>query len=352
MMNNITTTRLTLNKGIHDCDLLIFAAGFEERAYQFLSNSTFKKGAICIIIEFTSNSEFNADVFAKYFNKAKELFTPEAIQIVSLRENNIQLFERDLNEILFKLPRSITNVWIDVSGMPTYIICVSLNSVRTLYPTQPQNIIYSDAQSYFPTFEEYKVLSKKSANNEEFVPKTMTMEMSEVLILETFSGHRSKEGISCLAVFPGYDANRTGGVIESINPSMLLFLFGDPDTPELKWRLDLSKQLHRKFESTRRIAIEDVSTLDAKQSVDVLENYYEFLFEDYDFTIAPINSKMQVVGAFLFWERYKEVQLVFPLPVGYDLAKKPIGTSTTFITTLEPRHSLYRSLTNKPIDKP
>lgn len=347
-MNNIITTRLNFKKSAHDCDLLILAAGFEDRAFHFLSNSTFKKDAICIIIEFHSNPELNVDVFLKYLNKAKELFAPEAIQIVWLRENNVQLFERDLNEKLSKLPRSITDVWIDISGMPAYAICISLNSVRIFYPTQSQNIIYSAAQSYFPTFEEYKILSKKSANNEEFVPKTMTMEMSEVLILETFSGHRSKEGISCLAVFPGYDANRTGGVIDSINPSMLLFLFGNPDTLELKWRLDLSKQLHRKFESTRKIAVEDVSTLDVKQSIDVLENYYEFLFEDYDFTIAPICSKMQVVGTFLFWERYKEVQLVFPLPVAYDIDKKPLGTSTTFRTTLEPRNSLYRSFTDKP----
>lgn len=343
-MNNTITKQLNFNRSAFDCDLLILAAGFEDRAFHFLSNSNFKKDALCILIEFPKNP----DLFQKYLDKAKELFTLEAIQTVSLKESNVQLFERDLNDKLSKLPRSITNIWIDISGMPTYAICISLNSVRSLYPTQSQNIIYSAAECYFPTLKEYKELSKESANNEEYVPKTMTMEMSEVLILETFSGHRSKEGISCLAVFPGYDANRTGGVIDSINPSMLLFLFGDPDGPDLKWRLNLSKQLHRKFESTRKIAVEEVSTLDLKQSFNVLENYYEFLFEDYDFTVAPICSKMQVVGTFLFWERYKEVQLVFPLPVGYDLDKKPTGTSATFITTLEPRNSLYRSVINEP----
>ena len=338
-MNN-TTKPLDLDGSISDCDLLILAAGFEDRAFHFLSNTSFTKDAICILIEFPKNPE----VSLKFLTKVKELFDGSAVQTVPLNENNVQLFERDLNEKLAVLPRSITNIWIDISGMPTYAICVTLNSVRSHYSTQSQRIIYSAAEHYFPTLKEYQKLSNASAANEAYVPKTMTMEMSEVLILESFSGHRSKEGISCLAVFPGYDANRTGGVIDSINPSMLLFLFGDPGGPDLKWRLELSKQLHRKFESTRKIAVEEVSTLDIGQSFNVLENYYEFLFEDYDFTVAPICSKMQVVGTFMFWERYKEVQLVFPLPVGYDLTKKPTGTSTTYITTLLPRNSLYRSI--------
>ncbi|HEY5393104.1 MAG TPA: hypothetical protein VIJ57_13355 [Hanamia sp.] len=341
-MNKIITTQFSFSQDPYDFDLLLLAAGFEDRAFNFLSNSDYKTDAHCILIEFLDRPELNKDIFNNYLNKAKVSFAEEKIHIVQLGDN-IQLFEKNLNEQLLKLPRSINNTWIDISGMPTHTICITLNSVRTLYPTQSQKIIYSAAESYFPTFEEYTALSKKSDDNEEFVPKTMTMEMSEVLILETFSGHRSKEGISCLAVFPGYDANRTGGVIDSINPSMLLFLFGDPNDSDLKWRANLSRQLHRKFESTRKCAVEAVSTLDPNQSLNVLDEYYEFLFEDYDFTIAPLCSKMQVVGTFLFWERYKEVQLVFPLPVGYDVDKKPVGTSATFITMLEPRSSLYRS---------
>ncbi len=341
-MNEIITKQLKFDQDRCDFDLLILAAGFEDRAFNFLLNSDFDLDAHCILIEFLSGPELNKDIFNNYLIRVKALFAEEKIHIIQLG-NSVQLFEKNLNDQLLKLPRFINNVWIDISGMPTHTICVTLNSVRTLYPTQSQNIIYSAAASYFPTFEEFTELSKKSDNNEEFVPKTMTMEMSEVLILETFSGHRSKEGISCLAVFPGYDANRTGGVIDSINPSMLLFIFGDPNDSDLKWRLKLSKQLHRKFESTRKCAVESVSSLDANQSLNILSEYYDYLFEDYDFTIAPLCSKMQVVGTFLFWERYKEVQLVFPLPVGYDLEKKPVGSSASFITTLEPRSSLYRT---------
>lgn len=170
-------------------------------------------------------------------------------------------------------------------------------------------------------------------------------------MLQSFSGHRSKEGVSCLAVFAGYEVHRTAGVIDNINPSMLLLLYGKPGDEKLRWRLDLSRSLHRKFESTRRTAVEEVSTLHLNESIEVLELYYQYLFEDYDFTIAPVCSKMQVVATFLFWERYREVQLVFPLPIGYATELSPKGVGRTFITELEPRNSLYRQVSLSSLRK-
>jgi len=143
---------------------------------------------------------------------------------------------------------------------------------------------------------------------------------------------------------PDISIQRSSGVIDSINPSLLLLIYGKPAGPHLSWRLDLSRELHRKFETSRRTAIETVSTLDFNESLSILEDYYEYLFEDYDFTISPICSKMQVIGVYLFWERYKEVQLVFPMPVAYNLNRSPQGSSDTYITLLEPRDSLYSSL--------
>ena len=56
---------------------------------------------------------------------------------------------------------------------------------------------------------------------------------------------------------------------------------------------------------------------------------------------------MQVIGTFLFWENHKEVQLVFPLPIGYSVDLQPKGYGDTYITILEPRNSLYHLEKNK-----
>ena len=128
------------------------------------------------------------------------------------------------------------------------------------------------------------------------------------------------------------------GAIESINPSALLLLYGSPGNDEIKWRLELSKDLHRRFETTRKTAVEVVSTLNPQEALDTLEEYYDYLFEDYDFTVSPVCSKMQAVAVYLFWEKYKEVQLVFPMPLGYSTDRKPKGVSDTYLTYLHPKN--------------
>jgi hypothetical protein len=331
---------------ISKCELLILAAGFEERAFQFISKSTFSENAFCILVIFENNSTKNQEICYKFRERVKTCFDDSRIIEIKISPDKPQKYESDLELSIPKLPYDNGDAWVDISGLPTYAICTTLNVLRSYFKNRPQVIIYTAAKCYFPTFEEYEMMSKKSSGHIEFLPKTMAMEMADVSMFETFSGHRSKEGVSCLAILAGYDSLRSAGVIERLNPSMLLLLYGKPASPDLSWRLNLSKELHKKFESTRRTATEEVSTLDLNETILYLERYYENLFEDYDFTISPICSKMQVVGVFLFWERYKEVQLVFPLPVGYDFDRRPRGTGTTYITCLEPRNSLYHNLEN------
>lgn len=332
--------------GTSECDFLILAAGFEERAFRFLDYSHFSKNAYCILIKFDNNHIFNVEVYNKYKKRIEELFDPSRAFEVIIDQSKPQIYELNLTKIIPELPHDIGTAWVDISGMPTYSICSTLNVLRTFYSNRKQVIIYTAAEKYFPSFEEYQKLNEKGSGHVDFLPTTMAMEMDEVLILETFSGYRSKEGISCLAVFAGYDSHRSSSVIESINPSMLLVIYGKPATDELNWRLDLSKELHKRFETNRKTAIEYVSTLDINESIKVLEEYYEYLYEDYDFTISPICSKMQVISIYLFWEKYKEVQLVFPLPIGYEYERRPRGFKNTYITELEPRNSLYANLLN------
>ena len=323
-------------------DTLILAAGFEERAFHFLSNSIFNSSACCVLIGFENDISCNNQMYRKYKKEVETKFESAQIFSITLKANKLSKFESELCSVLSKVPEKAGNIWVDISGMPTHMICSTLNACRQLSSIHSQIIIYTEAKEYHPYKNEYEELKADYPSGIEFLPKSMAREMSEVLMLESFSGHRSKEGVSCLAVFAGYEVHRTAGVIENINPSMLLLLYGKPGNKKLNWRLELSRSLHKKFESTRRTAVEEVSTLNLSESIDILELYYQYLFEDYDFTIAPVCSKMQVVATFLFWERYKEVQLVFPLPIGYAIELIPKGVGRTFITELEPRNSLYR----------
>jgi hypothetical protein len=167
--------------------------------------------------------------------------------------------------------------------------------------------------------------------------------MSENLIFEPFSGYRSGGTKSCLALFAGYEAHRSTGVVDAINPTILLLMYGQPADGNLDWREGLSRRLHHKFEKTRQCAVEVVPTWDVNVCVSKLEEYYNFLIDDYDLTVSAICSKMQTVASFLFWERYPEVQVTFPLPIGYDPERCPRGVDATYVLELPGRLTFWWS---------
>jgi len=49
------------------------------------------------------------------------------------------------------------------------------------------------------------------------------------------------------------------------------------------------------------------------------------------------------VAAYLFWERYGEVRLTFPIPIRYEPANAPQGAGETYQLFLDPRRTLFKS---------
>lgn len=324
-------------------DALVVAAGFEERAFKVLPKGTFGSEAHCILIRFRNGVEGNDQVFETFFKIAATRFQSERLHIVELRHGEPQVFESELRAVIEKLPESVRYFGIDISGMPSYSICIGLKALRDFRSEERIAVLYTAAKEYNPTLSEYEKLLAASSGDLERVPRSMALEMRENLILDTFSGYRSQNAKVCLAVFAGYEVHRSAGVIEAVNPALLLLLYGNPGDNRLAWRLDLSRRLHRKFEKGRRTAVETVSTLRLRESLDVLERYYNYLIDDYDLVISPISSKMHVVASYLFWEKYGEVQLTFPIPIGYDRSKSPCGIGTTYATWLDARQRIFRA---------
>lgn len=321
-----------------ELDGLILAAGFEDRAFRLLEVGEFRAGAYCVLIRFQNDVPGNASVFERYLELAKRKFAPSNVHIVDLPHSAPGRLESDLGRMLAILPRDARVFGVDVSGQPAYAICMTLKALRTHRAGERQIVYYTAAIQYHPSREEYDAIS--GSDEIELLPRSMALEMSENLSLDSFSGYRSQNARSCLAIFAGYEAHRSTGVVEAVNPSLLLLMYGNPGDDTLSWRLDLSRRLHRKFERGRRTAVEIVSTLHVNESLAVLERYYNFLIDDYDLIVTPIGSKIHSLAAYLFWERYGEVRLTFPLPIGYDPEIRPKGAGITYEVMLEPRRPL------------
>lgn len=337
----------TLTEGL---DGIVLAAGFEDRAFATLERGKFRPDAHCILIRFVNSIPKNGIVFRRYRDAAQARFSEDAIHIVELHHDHIARLEVDIGRQLGKLPRAIRHLGIDVSGLPAYASCIALKALRALRAENPLTVIYTAALEYNPSRADYDELIATSGDEIELLPHAMALEMDHNLQLDAFSGYRSQNAKTCLAILAGFEAHRATGVVEDTNPALLLLLYGEPGDPTLDWRLDLSRRLHRKFERGRRTATETVSTLQFEETIATLERYYNYLVDDYDLVLAPIGSKMQTLAAFLFWERYGETQLIFPTPIGYDPARSPQGAGVTYAVTLEPRSLLFRGSWQSPLE--
>lgn len=331
-------------------DGLVLAAGFEERAFAALDRGAFRPDAHCILIRFVNSIPGNGSVFRRYREAAQARFGEGRVHIVELHQDNPARLEVDLDRKLGELPRAIRHLGVDVSGLPAYATCMALKALRAHHRAEnPLTVIYTAALEYNPNRAEYDELIALGGDELELLPHAMALEMDQNLQLDAFSGYRSQNAKTCLAILTGFEAHRATGVVEDTNPALLLLLYGKPGDPILDWRLDLSGRLHRKFERGRRTATETVSTLQFWETIAALEHYYNYLIDDYDLVIAPIGSKMQTLAAFLFWERYGETQLMFPTPIGYNPERGPKGSGVTYSTTLEPRSLLFRGSWRSPI---
>lgn len=320
-----------------EIDVFLVAAGFEERSFDFLSKFKFSKDAICILSLFDNQVDGNLEIEKKYLAEVRRKFRKENIRSVRLALNEVFQYKSKLRDIILSLPHSATRVTVDISGLPAYAICAVLDEIRECRPYETLSVIYTSAVEYTPTLQDYLDMQNDGHFDKELLPPSMSKEMSENLTFAPFAGHLKGEGKSCLALFAGYEVHRSAGVIESINPSMLLLIYGDPSDDKLSWRLELSRRLHAKFERTRKRAIETVQTHQIDDSIRVLERYYNYLIDDYDLIVSPVCSKLQVVACYLFWEKYQEVQLTFPLPIGYDPTLGPRGSSKTLMVNLGSR---------------
>ena len=315
----------SFQKRFGDCSILIVAAGFEARARRVLESLSLERIPRIVLVRYKSGVPENDANFETMKRFLARSVGPEVVApILDLRHPDE--FLHKLKGLLSKWqPDSSGEVWVDISALPMQGICMTLAAVRQTLSGRTVRILYTEAAEYFPT--------KKESTRETVLRSAMSQEMFGNLVPKQFAGS-SSEGATCLIVFAGYEKHRSIGVVDELNPSKLVLVFGRPPRQDLQWRLRWSQKLHEQIKGTRPTAYETVSTFDPLDSLKLLNTYYGFLFADHNITISPVCSKMQCISCYLMWERYRDTQLVFPLPVSYLPRRFSLGYSNTYCFVL------------------
>lgn len=297
-------------------DLLILCAGYEDRAHALLDRLPTDARAAVLLVHYVQGPEKDDGAHLR-MRKALSL-RGLAFKEVGYDFRKSKEFARCFAETLGKFDLGAdSRIWVDVSGLTTYGICIVLEGCRRLQGFRPVTVMYVEARSYYPTKSEYLKYAKGADRGTLSLPPSLTAETSDVLILDEFSGYVLKSDPTCLMLFAGYQKHRSVAVIESVNPGKVVIVYGVPPNSGNRWRADMSKSVHEALLTERIRAEERVSTLDVDETVRLIESYYAMLCDDHNMCICSTCSKMQTVGVYLAWERYRDIQLAFPLPLQY-----------------------------------
>ena len=226
-------------------------------------------------------------------------------------------------------------VIVDVSAMSKMAILLCLEVCRFL--NLPLWVFYSEAAKYYPLEEEYR---SAKVNGQIHRPTIQVYTGVGQVVRSTRLASVGMQGEPIAAImFMSFNEMLTQALINSIYPSRLLLINGRP--PEHKWREEATAWIHEtlrkewpeddnRISRKTRMPIRTTSTLDYRQTVNVLLDLYWTLATDYRIVASPTGSKMQALGLYLARALHPDIHIEYPTPKGY-LPQYSTGIGKTWI---------------------
>jgi hypothetical protein len=320
-----------------DVGLTIVAGGFEDRTLTFGNNlrkDKFHTEKI-LILHYISQLEANEGNYSKLKDALQNKLSqfPNDIHVSS--DSRIKSCIEIKNKII-EASSNLTNrnVIIDISGMAHLWALTAIHACRRL--NLKISIIYTEAKYYFPMKQEKEELLTAWHNRDRDTSGKYLQSsyLKSVDIVPEFDGNLRTGKPTCLIIFAGYEPNRIDGLIDKYAPSRIIVIYGKSPHQELEWRTQLSKELHKDILSKWGKREFEVSTMDLKEIISLLEHEYSVIQNEYDVIVSPHCSKLQGLATYLFWLRHPEVQLVFTTPGKFNPDHYSKGNKGTFIYEL------------------
>lgn len=314
--------------------VLILAAGFEKRNKVIME--IIKTVAIpikkIIILDY-ENTEQNEPTRSEIINMAAEISA--LIQIVKTGELQNLLVHMEIleNDMLI----------IDITGMSRIIIFQILNLIDKSKITY--NIAYTEAEEYFPLKELYDTLIANYVNEEVAFGRYLEKEKAEFVysydcdIIQPieFIGNPEPGRPAMMLTFFTFKRSRLQALLQVLEIEKKVLVLSEPVREDLKWRRDFMKIANLDIIQKNVPGVKVASTLDPFHVMLFFEEiaYKNKEYIKYNLILAPLGSKMQTIGSYLFWRKHPEVSVLFSQPRSYFKDAYSRGYRDTFIITAE-----------------
>lgn len=152
--------------------------------------------------------------------------------------------------------------------------------------------------------------------------KPLTSGIKDIVLLPFFGRCNLSLDKSVLVIFLGYEGERAYGIWKSIDPVSTIAIIGIPSVYLGAERVSI--KFNEAILAHPQTTKEFIPVLEPLKSMEVLQRLYnEKKYEDHMFYISPLGTKMEVVGTYLFFEKFNptRAQIVYAYPSIYNEKK-------------------------------
>ena len=290
--------------GTNDC--LLVCAGFEDRSVEVLKRiqdegkTGFSIGVIHYLPEYQENRVKEVRTISKHAGLSLTEFVYD-------REN-----PSGIGEELRDFTNTASRVFLDISGMSRLLI---VQALVALIGNQRHevSVIYGEAEDYPPSKEEFK--RGRNAGKTRAVLSYLSSGIFEIAAAPELSAVSMLGEAIRLVAFASFNPAQLSNLIQELQPAYIEFIHGIPPRQSNRWRtqaiIELNKGILDEFRGKRA---QDASTLDYRETLNILLGIYTERNEFDRIVVAPTGSKMQAVAVGLFRAALHDVQIVYPTP--------------------------------------
>jgi hypothetical protein len=228
--------------------------------------------------------------------------------------------ERIIGETVSAVLAERDEVIVDISAMTKLLILVCLFKLSDFMGTL--RIVYSEAEDYSPTEEEYE----ESKENMELIAKFPSRGFESIVRMRCLSSVRMQGQPVSMVTFASFNEQLVRHMLGTMNPHRLLFINGRPLRTDYAWRERATQEIHKKLieEYSSDNPIDEAglltrvaSTLDYRETIYRIDDIYRRFGTHERIICAATGGKMQTVGLFFSKVAHPDIHIEYPTPDSY-----------------------------------
>ncbi len=290
--------------GANDC--LLVCAGFEDRSVEVLKRiqdegrTRFSVGVVRYLPEYPQNRVEELRTISRHVGLSVTEFVYD-------REN-----PSGFGEELRDFSQTSSRVFVDISGMSRLLIVQALVALAG-NQRHAVSVVYGEADDYPPSKEEIR--RDQDEDETRAVLSYLSSGIFEIAAAPELSAVSMLGEAIRLVAFASFNPAQLSNLIQELQPTYVEFIHGLPPRQNNKWRTQAIRELNKGIlEEFRGKREQDASTLDYRETLNLLLSIYSERNEFDRIVVAPTGSKMQAVAVGLFRAALNDVQIVYPTP--------------------------------------